>query len=197
MIDMEQKLYERIKFCISGWNEEDIYAISFFVYSNDVYEYRGFQNVSEFSISYNAESDCPDADDSDEERWNYAFWRQDVTSIINPDEPDELTELLFDWYAEQGIDNPGEESEEDAAYDADGNYIGKGPAGHYELLTLASNVARRLQTEGFIKEQFHKPLPIIVHGLEYAWYDIEATRNANPHGEANVFLNTMEEMGFI
>ncbi len=31
-------------------------------------------------------------------------------------------------------------------------------------------------------------MPIIVHGLEYAWYDLEATKLANPHGEAEVFL---------
>ena len=89
------------------------------------------------------------------------------------------SEMLFDWYEENGITNIGEE-DSDEDYDEDGRYIGKGPVGHYELLEIASNVGRKLQEEGVIEDHFGKPLPIIVHGLEYAWYDVEATENANP-----------------
>jgi hypothetical protein len=45
--------------------------------------------------------------------------------------------------------------------------------------------------------QFKKPLPIIIHGLECAWYDIEATQKANPNGEADTYINAMKEMGAI
>ncbi len=82
MIDIKTALKTKIKSIIDTWDEEDIYAISFFVYSNEVYEYNGFSNVSEFMISYNAESDCEGAGELDEERWNYAFWRQNEEPII-------------------------------------------------------------------------------------------------------------------
>ena len=193
MTNFSEKLYEKIKSIIDTWCEDGIYAISFFVYSNEVYEYKGFSNVSSFAISYNTEDDCEGAGKFDEERWNYAFWRQNETLIINPDEPNELTDLLFDWYKENGISNIGEE--DDNCYDKRGNYIGKGPIGHYELLTLISEVTKRLQQEEYIESKFGKKIPIIIHGLEYAWYDIEATKNANIHGEADIFLKAMKKLG--
>ena len=193
MTDLSEKLYLKIKSIMDTWCEDGVYAVSFLVCSNEAYEYRGFSNVSSFSISYNTEEDCEGTDQYSEERWNYAFWRQDETLIINPDEPNELTDLLFDWYKEQGISNIGEEDEN--CYDEDYNYIGKGPAGHYELLTLVSEVAKRLQQEGFLEKKFGKKIPILIHGLEYAWYDIEATQNANINGEADIFLKAMKELG--
>ena len=193
MIDISEKLYNAVKSIIDSWQEEGIYAISFFVYSNEAYEYNGFSNVSSFAISYNTEEDCEAAGQYDEDRWNYAFWRQDESPVIAPDMPNELTDLLFDWYKENGITNIGEE--DDDCYDENYNYIGKGPVGHYELLGLVSNVAKRLQQEAFIEKKFGRKLPIIIHGLEYAWFDIEATQNANIDGEADVFLKAMKELG--
>ena len=190
MIDIEKILYDKVKSEISKWNEDDIYAISFFIYSNEANEYKGFKNVSTWAISYNTESDCKGAGPNDEERWNYAFWRQDETPIIDIDEPNECTDALYKWYAEQGIDNIGYEDTENQ-YDEHYNYIGKGPVGHYELLEIAANIAKKLQREGFIFNHFKNPIPIIIHGLEYAWYDIEATKNANPYGEADDFLKNM------
>lgn len=195
MINIAEKIYSKVKSIMDTWSEADIYAISFFVYSNESYEYKGFSNVSSFAISYNAESDCDGADLYDEERWNYAFWRQNEISIINPDESDELTDLLFEWYKENGINNIGEEDED--CYDEDCNYIGKGPVGHYELLQIASEVAKKLQSEGYAEAHFGKKLPIIIHGLEYAWYDIEATQKANLNGEAETFIVALKELGMI
>lgn len=195
MTDISEKLYLKIKSIIDTWCEDGIYAISFFVYSNENYEYKGFCNVSSFAISYNTENDCKGVGQYDEERWNYAFWRQNETYVIDLDEPNELTDLLFEWYRENGISNIGEEDED--CYDEDCKYIGKGPVGHYELLTLASEVAKRLQQEGFLENKFGKKLPIIIHGLEYAWYDIEATQNANINGEADTFLQAMKELGMV
>lgn len=195
MTEFTTALYDKVKSEILKWNEDGIYAISFFINANESNEYNGFENVSSWAISYNTEKDCNGADELDEERWNYAFWRQDETMIIDTDEPDVFTEKLFDWYAENGIINIGEENE-DEMYDEDCNYIGKGPSGHYELLQLASEVARKLQEDGVIKEHFGKEIPVIIHGLEYAWYDIEATKNANPDGEADTFIKAMEKLGF-
>ena len=196
MILIADMIYSKVKSIIASWSEKDIYAISFFVYSNETYQYKEFDNVSYFAISYNTEEDCGNARQYDEERWNYAFWRQDETPIIDPDNPDELTDLLFEWYRENGIANIGYE-DDDACYDSEMRYIGKGPVGHYELLTIVSQVAKRLQQEGYIAYKFGKRLPIIIHGFEYAWYDIEATQNANINGEADVFVRAMKELGMM
>ena len=195
MINMTEKIYSKVKSIMDSWSEADIYAISFFVYSNESYEYKNFSNVSSFAISYNTESDCEGADAYGEERWNYAFWRQDEQPIIDPDEPNELTDLLFEWYKENNITNIGEEDEN--CYDENFHYIGKGPVGHYELLQIVSEAAHKLQSEGYTETRFGKKIPIIIHGLEYAWYDIEATQKANPNGEADTFIKAMKELGMI
>ena len=196
MIDIEKMLYDKVKSIISKWNEDDIYAISFFVESNEALEFKNFTNATEWTISYNTEKDCNGAGPLDEERWNHAFWTHPETSIINIDNPDEYTEALFKWYEEQGIDNIGFE-DYDTMYDEHMHYIGKGPVGHYELLNIAANIAKKLQEEGFINTQFKKTIPIIVHGLEYPWYDIEATKKANPNGEADTFIAAMVELDMI
>ena len=193
IIDIETHMYEKVKSIISDWDEKSIYAISFYVESNEAKEYSGYCNVTDFVISYNTEADCDGADELSEERWNYAFWRQNEHPIIDTFEKNEGAKILFEWYKQNGINNIGYEDEN--CYDADCKYIGKGPVGHYELLTMASNVAKRLQNELFLKSKYGKQIPIIVHGLEYAWYDIQATRNANPNGEADMFLKAMSELG--
>ncbi len=195
MTNISDELYERVKMIIDTWSDEDIYAISFFVHSNEAFSYRGYENVTEFKISYNTESDCDGAGQYAEERWNYAFWQQNEYPIISTDEPNPLTDFLFDWYKQNGITNIGYENEE-SAYDENYNYIGKGPVGEYELVTLASDVAKRLQEERYIEKHFGKKIPIIIHGLEYPWYNIEATEKANINGEADVFLDTIVKLGF-
>lgn len=195
MVDLQAYLEEKFRAVISAWDEADIYAISFFVYANDAYEYNGYSNVTQFAVSYNTESDCGGADELSEECWNYAFWRQNETPIIEADDENEGMKILFDWYEENGIDNIGYEDYE-ACYDDKMQYIGKGPAGYYELLTEITAVAKKLQESGFIKNKFGRPLPIIIHDLEYPWYVIEATQKANPNGEADKFLAAMKALGF-
>lgn len=196
MVDLQAYLENKLRSIISLWNEKDIYAISFFVYSNEAYEYKGYSNVTTFSVSYNTLSDCGGADELSEERWNYAFWRQDETPVIAADESNEGIKILFDWYRENGIDNIGY-VDSDNSYDNEMRYIGKGPVGYYELLMQIAAVARKLQESGFIKNKFGAPVPIIIHDLEYSWYIFEATKMANTHGEADVFFCAMKELGFM
>jgi len=196
MTDLQTYLEKKLCNIISSWNEDDIYAVSFFVYANETYEYNGYSNVTQFSVSYNTENDCNGADELSEERWNYAFWRQDETPVIEANKENEGIKILFDWYEENGIDNIGYE-DCDNCYDTEMIYIGKGPVGYYELLSEITAVANKLQNSGFIKNKFGRPIPIIIHDLEYPWYIIEATKKANPNGEADVFLAAMRELGFI
>ena len=193
-MDFENILYEKVKSEILKWNEADIYAISFFVYSNEAFTYRNFSNVTMWSVSYNTEADCGHAGEMDEERRNYAFWRHNEVPIIDVETPNAYTELLFDWYAARGITNVGYEDENNM-FDEEMRYIGKGPVGEYELCGIAADIALRLQTEGLIESHFGRRLPILIHGLEYPWYNIEATRKANSHVEADTFITALQRLG--
>ncbi len=186
MMDLEKYLYDKIVPIIQSWNEKDIYAVSFFVYTNERYVYEGITNFPEVSVGYNTEKDCNGASLLAEERWNFAFWRQNNETIIDSVEAADGAEFLLNWYRSKGIDNIGFE-DFSGQYDENMNYIGKGPVGYYELLCAVSNVAKRIQKEGIIADKFGH-IPVIVHELEYSWYVEEATRNANPGGEADAFL---------
>ena len=195
MIDLQAYLESKLRNIISTWDEDDIYAISFFVYSNESYEYREYSNITEFHVSYNTENDCKGFGELSEQRWNYAFWRKNETPVFEVGDNNEGLEILFDWYEENGIDNIGYE-DSNTCYDAKMKYIGKGPVGYYELLSEITAVAAKLQDSGFIRNKFGAPIPIIIHDLEYPWYIIEANKKANPNGEADVFLAAMKELGF-
>jgi hypothetical protein len=182
MINLEWYLYNKVKPIIESWNEEGIYAISFFVHTNEASD-----NIPYFAISYNTEDDCGHSSPLREERWNYAFWRQDENEVIGDEES---TNLLLQWYDENDIKNIGKENKE-LMYDKDGNYIGKGPNGYYELLQVVSDVAIRLHNEKVIFNTFKKEIPIIIHDLEYAWYELEATQKGNPSGLVDVFLKAI------
>ena len=191
MINLENYLYDKVKPIIAQWDEPGIYAISFFVYSNECFTHQGIANVSEFSISYNTEAFCirfahDKRYDPQEERWNYACWSHDEVPIIKAEEDDEGMATLFAWYGENGIEHIGVEPDGDTQ-----EY--KGPVGFYELMMAAANAARRLQEEGFIAGKFGA-IPIIVHDLEYGDYVIQATAHANPTGQAKEFLTWMDDM---
>jgi hypothetical protein len=196
MIDLQAYLERKLRDVMSAWNEADIYAVSFFVYANETYEYNGYSNITQFSVSYNTERDCDSAGELSEERWNYAFWRQNETPIIEANNENEGMKILFEWYEENGVYNIGYENY-DACYDSEMRYIGRGPVGYYELLSEITAVAKKLQNSGFVKNKFGRPIPIIVHDLEYPWYIIEATKKANPNGEADIFFAAMKELGFM
>lgn len=127
MIDLQAYLEKKLRGIISTWHADDIYAISFFVYANEVYEYDGFSNVTQFFVSYQTESDCCGEDELSEERWNYAFWQQNETPVIEADDGDEGMKILFDWYRENGIEHIGCYEDPAACYDEKMRYIGKAP----------------------------------------------------------------------
>ena len=196
MIDLQVYLENKLRNIISTWNDDDIYAISFLVYSNETYKYNGYSNITKFSVSYNTEEKCGAIGELSEERWIYAFWNKDETPIIEADDKNEGIKILFDWYKENNIDNIGYE-DYDACYDNEMKYIGKGPVGYYELLSEITDVARKLQESGFVKNKFGKQIPIIIHDFEYPWYIIEANKKANPNGEADTFFAAIKSLGFM
>ncbi|OIK08737.1 hypothetical protein BIV60_25525 [Bacillus sp. MUM 116] len=117
------------------------------------------------------------------------LFRQDEQEIIGDEES---TNILLQWYKENGIKDIGYE-DETLMYDEDDNYIGKGPNGFYELLQVVSDVAKRLHDNIVIINTFNKEISIIIHDLEYSWYTVEVTRIGNPNGIANIFLEALNQ----
>lgn len=172
---------------ILSWQDKDIYAVSFLLTYSENSIYRHISLFPEFSVGYNTEEGCAHAPLFSEERWNFAFWEQNNISIINSQNSISAN-MFLDWCQSQKIKNIGEPESEKNMYDKNGVYVGRGPGGYIELVDLVSQIARNLQITGFLKKLFGN-IPIIVHDLEYSWYSIDATKKANPYGEADTFLN--------
>lgn len=177
MIDLEQYLYDKVKPIFDTWTDPDIYAVSFFLYSNEMHEYRGVSNLTFFNVSYNTEEQCDGAGPHSEERWNYAFWLQNEVPVMDSHSAREGMDVLFDWYAQEGIGNIGYE---DAEMEA--------PVGFGELARVLARVARRFQEEGYFLNRLGKRIPIIIHDLEFCPCVMDATAYANPNGEADDFF---------
>lgn len=186
---LQNYLYNRILPIIQDWTDNDIYVISFLVHKNESNLYNGISGFPEFSIGYNTKKLYNAF--STEAKWDVAFWDNEMYDIISAGESDEGAYFLMNWYTENGIYNIGYE-DESTMYDENMEYIGKGPVGYYELLCAVSDVAKMLQSDGVINEKFGN-IPIIIHDLEYSWYTIEATRNANPNGQADEFLKYVSD----
>ena len=182
-------LRKRITEKIAKWKQRDIYAISLLMTYHELSIYDGIKNFPEISIGYNTEKYCGSASLLSEERWNYAYWEQNNEVIL--DNQDTVgADLLLKWWSEQGISCLDYESE-DEMYDENMNYIGKGPNGFFELVNLISDIVLDLQNSGVVREKFGS-IPVIIHDLEYSWYTINATKKANPNGEADCFLEYLK-----
>lgn len=173
-MDFEELLYSRIRTEIEKWDTDNVYALYFGVSTNLV-----DGNIPHFIIGRGVDDDM-----FPENKWHLAVSASDETELTADAE---TMQALTDWLHEQGVENIGYEDTSDM-YDEMMLYIGKGPAGSYELLQLGVKLAKRLFDEGFIEEKFGRNIPIIFDDLETTWYNIEATENANPKGLADEFL---------
>lgn len=203
-MEFKSMLRTRIREVLDAWPAKDQYAIMFFVYPNESYEYRGYSNIPEFLMLYRCESDLENSDDpflaaaSDtEKRWNPACWDPDMQApVIHFDDPNPFADALIDWYEALGVQEIGDE-DSDAAYDSHMMYIGKGPNGLQELLQVVTELAAELQTDGTIEAKFGKRIPILIADFEFTWYMVKATIAANPNGEANEYVNACVREGLV
>ncbi|MBQ2443832.1 MAG: hypothetical protein II501_00985 [Clostridia bacterium] len=139
------------------WNEDDIYAVSFFVDYDiedkyDVRIYFGYNTERQFS------SESAGEEDSSAVRWNYNFWLQNETFCFGEDG---ITEgLIGVWFRQQRI----KESEA------------------IEFLTEQIIYAvREIHRCQSLKNRFGRELPIIIHTRHY--YPEIAEINIQANGE--------------
>lgn len=175
---MKEILLELIKEKIITWDKKDIYAISLYVedYLDNPFE-------PTVTLGYNTEKQVvtaleksfPKPTDKQEARWNFAFWLQNEEFKFGLGQTQEIVKKWlkknkFKYYTYQEV------------FKSDLDI----PIGEYEALTPKFvnelvKIVQELHKSGFIKEQFNKEIPIIIHELEY--YDVIAIQNIEANGD--------------
>lgn len=202
-MDFRSMIRSRIIEILESWPIKDQYAVMFFIYPNECYEYNGYSNLPEFTVLYKCETDMSHnfnplfgASGLDEERWNPAFWNYDIQqTVIGYEQANQMADALISWYNETGVENIGLE-DNDSFFDSNMMYIGKGPNGLAELLQLVADISAELQKDGYIQSRFGRQIPIIIADFEFTWYMIKATQDANPNGEANEYIDACLRNGW-
>lgn len=173
--DFPAMLMSLVKKEISEWDKKDVYAVYFGVQSNAV-----DGNIPHFYIGCGRNGSTHNMN----EKWHLAVFSDNEKELT---EDKSVADALTCWLHSVGVDNIGYEGK-DTMYNESMIYIGKGPAGTYELLELGVGIAQQLFKEGFIREAFGKDIPVIFDDLETTWYCVEATKAANPEGLAEEYL---------
>ncbi len=190
MDKLQSFIYEQIKNSILAWSDQildDIYVISLYVESIDDDPRR-----PSVTLGYNTRQQwdkmTPKASDSNEAKWNYAFWLQNCELFIGENEKD--IEFVNMWIHDLGLNYSDEDEEEDfdRTYEL-GEQITTG------FVKACVNAARQLHIDGIIRAKFNRDIPVLVHELEY--YDMIAEQNkvANPNEIADEFIAWIESEG--
>ncbi|MCL2521305.1 MAG: hypothetical protein FWE36_00420 [Erysipelotrichales bacterium] len=149
-------LYKKITNIISNWQIKNGYAVSVLL--------KGVNNIE---LSYNEETD-KNQDLASEERWNIAFWQQDVIGFVL--DTAEEKDFFLNWM----------------------EYVDYKKDKIYSITDLIENrlfhkvlfkVLDQIHEDDLIKKVFGKEVPIIIHNLDYCDYSIQLTRKANKNKE--------------
>lgn len=195
MNNVEKQALASVKTALAGINKTDakqIYALSFFLSDEDEDARKpcitlGFNTIAQWQLS------CPGAAggrhvarDVQEAKWNYAFWLQN--SLAQLGAPDaQFAALTQEWIVEQGWWYSDEEEFSDEA-----EIVERCDEAAFQIRTayieLAIRLAQQVHSGGIFAELGIKPVPIIVHELEYYGAIAQQTAAANPAGLADEFV---------
>lgn len=169
---------------IPAGEAEDIYVVSFFI-DNE----RDDPRQPTLTIGYNTEAQfrrsIADASDEAEARWNYAFWLQNELTVIGDltRDPDGAA-ARHQWISELGLWYDDEPTRPEEWMKTVGPTAALIEANFNQACV---QLARDLHNDGVIKSAIGKPVPVVLHELEY--YEAIARRSeaANPPGLADDF----------
>lgn len=168
---MKELIKKMILASIDSWTDDDIYAISLFVYDDN-------DNPCKptVTLGYNTERQVQEAlnfgfAEEDEARWNYAFWLQNSAFVFGTDE---TAEAVKNWVSNNGFEYI---DDDDAAYEKyqDGCEITQ------VFVNLLVEIVREIHEEKVLTGKFGKELPVLIHELEY--YDEIAEQNIRANSE--------------
>jgi hypothetical protein len=124
------------------------------------------------------------ASDATEARWNYAFWLQnELATVGGPLDPigEGLVRASFDaaglWFAD---DDYSDEA------------LAIGEAMTRRFVDECVKAVQRLHQTGAVVASFGRPIPVLVHELEYYDEIVEQNRRANPPGLIEEFAAWVE-----
>ncbi|MFF3699525.1 hypothetical protein [Streptomyces sp. NPDC002221] len=169
---------------IPAGEAEDIYVIWFFI-DNE----RDDPRKPTLTIGYNTEAQfrhtIVDASDEAEARWNYAFWLQNELTVIGDltRDPDGAA-ARHQWISELGLWYDEEPTRPEDWMTTVGPTAALIEANFHRACV---QLARHLHDDGVIENTIGKPVPVILHELEYYEGIARRTEAANPPELADDF----------
>lgn len=199
MNEFERFAYDEICAALKAIDADvapDVYVVSFYVFDFDDDPRRpmlqlGYNTCTRVRACTPAEGQAPGwpiALDPDEAKWNFAFWLQNELKYVG--EPETTGGRLFEalmkseghWY-----------SDDEEAGDFD-RCLGIGREITSRFVAMCVRIVQALHAAGVIEARFGRPIPIIVHELEY--YEQIAAQNidANPSDLAAGFVGWVRNL---
>ncbi len=157
-VKIKEKIQGLMAQKISEWQEDDIYAISLYVFNEEDDPCRPVA-VFGYNTERQVQKSITEAADEQEARWNYAFWLQNHEMCLGRDETAEdirkwITEL--EWEGEDAIS--------------------------FKFVNLLVAVVQGIHASGLLKEKFGREIPVLIHELEY--HEKISQQNIEANGEA-------------
>jgi hypothetical protein len=125
-------------------------------------------------VGHNTETAAQAAVDSAsselEARWNFAFYLQDELAFISDDETDPVGARLRREWIEQKLGAGRQEAE---VFTAEDDILNS-------FIHLLVRVVQRVHADGVVTETFGRPIPVLIHELEYYDAILEQNLRANP-----------------
>ena len=157
-ITMREKIQRLIAQKISEWQEDDIYAISLYVFDEEDDPCRPVA-VLGYNTERQVQKSSSETSDEQEARWNYAFWIQNAEMCLGQGD---TAEDIKEWITEQGL------------WDSEDEIAPK----FVELLVA---IVQDIHASGLLKDKFGREIPVLIHELEY--YEKIAQQNIAANGE--------------
>lgn len=191
MEKFQRYIYDSVKQSVTTIEKEvadRIYALSFFIYDDNddprmptlTFGYNTLDRWAECTPAADSNVAWPIASDSSEAKWNYAFWLQNEACVIGAAGTAGAV-LRQEWIKSLGLAYSDEEGKDFERCRQLGGHITE------RFVALCVQVSKALHDEGSISGKFCRPIPIIVHELEYYDQIAEQTRKANPLGLTSEF----------
>ena len=157
-VKIKEKIQGLMEQKISEWQEDDIYAISLYVFNEEDDPCRPVAAFG-YNTERQVQKSITEAADEQEARWNYAFWLQNHEMCLGRDETAEdirkwITEL--EWEGEDAI--------------------------KFKFVNLLVAVVQGIHASGLLKEKFGREIPVLIHELEY--HEKISQQNIEANGEA-------------
>ncbi len=157
-VKIKEKIQGLMAQKISEWQEDDIYAISLYVFNEEDDPCRPVA-VFGYNTERQVQKSITEAADEQEARWNYAFWLQNHEMCLGRDETAEdirkwITEL--EWEGEDAI--------------------------KFKFVNLLVAVVQGIHASGLLKEKFGREILVLIHELEY--HEKISQQNIEANGEA-------------